>query len=169
MKIKSRTELLKDIIKDAKKHPTGWRAIFGRDQQRLSTDYYIFHPHVGLYLLKEYTKNPFSPKGIGGKIVRHVDEDIVNEISRYSGDFGIIQSDIKKIASNLQMGVQPDQILSAAFQGKDLGLTIPVRGQASSENDSFRYLHENLSTKQRKIDLKFEKLAAEDGLYDAYR
>ena len=78
MKVKTRIETLNDVIKDAKKHPTGWKAIFGKDNNRLSNDYYIFNQKSGIYLLKEYQKNPFELKGVGGKIARYVDEDVEN-------------------------------------------------------------------------------------------
>jgi len=96
VEIKSRREFLDNVIRDAKKHPKGWKAVFGKDKERLSRDYYIFNPNTGIYLLKEYQKNPFDVRGIGGKIARHVDEDIEADISKYAGDFGIIQGDIKK-------------------------------------------------------------------------
>ena len=168
MKIKSRKEILNDIIVDAKKHPSGWKAIFGTDKKRLSYDYYISHPDVGIYLLKEYQKNPFEIKGIGGKIARRIDDEIENEISKYAGDFGIIQGDIKKILENIESGISPQTIFDAAFKGdKDYGLKIPVKGRASSSEKSFKTIKNVLSDKQKEIDSKFEKIASDD-LYRSY-
>ena len=56
VKVKSRNELLNDVIKDAKKHPKGWKAIFGQDNKRLSRDYYILNPDIGIYFLKDKRK-----------------------------------------------------------------------------------------------------------------
>lgn len=170
MKIKSRNEILNDIIKDAEKYPKDWKAIFGKDKERLSRDYYIFNPSIGIYLLKEYQKNPFEVKGIGEKIARDVDEDIENEITKHAGDFGIIQGDIRRILKNLEKGVRLQKIFDAAIKGKgkNLGISMPVRGHASTSKDSFVNLHDILSTKQKKLDLKFEKMATEDGLYTSY-
>jgi len=166
--VKPRSKVLEDIIREARKHPDGWKAVLGRDYRRLSSDYYIFHPEVGLYLLKEYGKNPYSLKGVGGKIARHIDEDIITSVSDYSGNFGVIQGDIRKIISNIEKGVTPHKILSAALEGRDLGLSIPLRGEASSEEKNYQYIREILSSKQRKIDREFEKLAADEGLYASY-
>jgi len=170
VKIKSRNEILNDIIKDAEKYPKDWKAIFGKDKERLSRDYYIFNPSIGIYLLKEYQKNPFEVKGIGEKIARDVDEDIENEITKHAGDFGIIQGDIRRILKNLEKGVRLQKIFDAAIKGKgkNLGISMPVRGHASTSKDSFVNLHDILSTKQKKLDLKFEKMATEDGLYTSY-
>lgn len=170
MKIKSRNEVLNDIIRDAKKYPKDWKAAFGKDKERLSHDYYIFNPNIGIYLLKEYQKNPFEVKGIGGKIARCIDEDIENEITKYASDFGIIQGDIRRILKNLKKGIHPQKIFEAAVEGrgKSLGISIPVRGQASSSDDSFVNLHNTLSTKQKRLDEKFEKMASDDGLYSYY-
>jgi len=168
IKIKSRREILNDVVNDAKKHPKGWKAIFGKDQKHLSKDYYIFNPKTGIYLLKEFQKNPYELKGIGGKIARHVDEDIMNEISKSATDFGIVQGDIRKISKNIQKGVSLQKIFNAATEGKDMGISMPMKGHASSSKDSFTYIHNTFSTKQKRIDTKFEKIATDNGLYDSY-
>ena len=169
VKIKSRNEILNDVIRDGKKCPKDWKAVFGKDNKLLSKDYYIFNPNIGVYFLKEYQKNPFEVKGVGGKIARHLDEDMEVEISKHAGDFGIIQGDFQKILKNLEKGMQPNKILEAAIKGKeDLGISIPVRGHASASKDVFDNIQNTLSTKQKKLDLKFQKIATDDGLYSSY-
>ena len=169
VKIKTRNEVLNDVIRDGKKHPKDWKAVFGKDNKSLSKDYYIFNPNIGIYLLKEYEKNPFEIKGLGGKIARRVDEDIEAEVSKYAGDFGIIQGDYRKVLKNLEKGMEPQKILDAAIKGKkDLGLSMPVRGHASSSKDVFDNIHNTLSPKQKRLDKKFEEMASNDGLYSSY-
>ena len=168
VKIKSRSNLLNDVIRDAKKYPKGWKAVIGKDENRFSNDYYIFNPNTGIYLLKEYQKNPFEIKGIGGKIARYVDDNIENEISKYSSDFGIVKSDILKISSNLRKGTSFEKILNAAVDGKDMGISMPMRGYASSSKNSYTNIRKELLNKQKKIDSNFEKIASEDGLYSSY-
>lgn len=170
MNIKTRNDTLHDLIQDAKHHPCGWKALFGNDTERLSQDAYVFHPDIGIYLLKEYPKNPFDIQGVGGKIARHVDEDVEKEISKYADDFGIIQGNMSKILKNLEKGVHPRTIFETALQGKknDLGIRMPLRGHASTAPMSFTHLHQTLSTKQKKLDAAFEKLATNEGLYSAY-
>ncbi|MEF8879305.1 MAG: hypothetical protein V5A64_02800 [Candidatus Thermoplasmatota archaeon] len=169
VKIKNRKEILNDIIKDGKKHPKGWKAVFGKDHRHLSNDYYILNPKTGIYLLKEYQKNPFQRKGIGGKIAKKVDEHVENEISKYSGDFGIVQGDFQKVLKNLKKGVKPDKILKEAVKGKkDLGLRMPIKGEASSSEETYTDVKTNMPDKQKKIDSKFEEIAKEDGLYKSY-
>jgi len=168
VKIKSRSDILNDVIRDAKKFPTGWKAVFGKDNERLSRDYYLFHPDNGIYLLKEYQKNPFEIRGIGGKIARYIDDDIEKEMKKYSGDFGIVQGDIRRIAKNLEKGIPPKKIFDAAFKRKNLGISMPVRGHASTLDESFTTVHHALSTKRKKIDKTFEKMASDDGLYSSY-
>lgn len=168
MKIKSRNDVLNDVIRDAKTFPTGWKALFGKDYERLSRDYYLFHPESGIYLLKEYQKNPFEVRGIGGKIARYIDDDIENEMKKYSGDFGIVQGDIRRIAKSLEKGIPPKKIFDAAFKGKNLGISMPVRGHASSLEESFTAVHHALLTKRKKIDKTFEKMAFDDGFYSGY-
>jgi len=168
VKIKPRNEVLGDIIRDAKHHPKGWNAAFGKDDSLFSHDCYIFHPNIGIYLLKEYTKNPFEVKGVGSKLARHIDEDITEQITKKSSDFGIIQGDIQKILHNINKGIPPRQILSSAMHGKDLGLTIPVQGSASTSADTFQTLRTTFSSQHKKLATHFEKIASDDGLYTSY-
>lgn len=170
MKIKSRNQVLNDVIQDGKKHPKGWKAVFGKDNERLSRDYYMFNPEIGIYLLKEYNKNPYEIKGVGGKIARHIDEEIEKEISKHEGDFGIIQGDFQKVLKNLEKGIHPQKIFDAALKGKkDLGISMPIRGQASNSKNAFNNLHNTLSTRQKKLDSELEKMASDDRIYDSYR
>lgn len=169
MKIKKRSEILNDVIRDGKKHPKNWGAAFGKDKNLLSDDYYLFNPKIGVYLLKEYKKDPFRIRGVGGKVARRVDENIEANISKHDGDFGIIQGDFKKIFKNLEKGIQPDKIFDAAVKGKkDFGLKMPIKGKATSSKDTFDNMKNELSTKQKKLDKKFEQIASNDGLYKSY-
>jgi hypothetical protein len=168
VKIKSRNDILTDIIRDAKKYPRGWSASFGQDTNLFSHDCYIFHPLIGIYLLKEYNKNPFEVHGIGSKIARHLDDDIEEQITKKSGNFGIIQGDIQKILNNIHKGIPPRKILESAMNGKDLGLKIPVRGHASTSKDTYEYLNNALSTKQKQLVTRFEKMVSDDGIYTSY-
>ena len=168
MKIKSRINLLNEIIKDSKKYPKGWKAVIGKDEKRFSNDYYIFNPNIGIYLIKEYQKNPYEVKGLGGKIARHVDDNIENEISKFASDFGIIKSDILKISNNLKKGLSFENIIDAAIKGKDMGISMPMRGFASSSKENFNGIRSEFLTKQKRIDLNFEKIVSQDGLYNSY-
>lgn len=169
MKIKLRNEILNDVIRDGKKHPKEWKAVFGMDEITLSRDCYIFNPKIGIYLLKEYEKNPFEIKGLGGLVARHLDEDIQAEISKYAGDFGILQGDFKKIFKNLRKGIEPKEIFDAAISGKkNLGISLPVRGLASTSKDVFDNIRNNLLTKQKRLDEKFKKIASDEGFYKSY-
>jgi len=169
VKIKKRNSIITDIIKDGKKHPKGWNAVFGRDETRLSRDYYISHPKVGVYLLKEYNKNPFQIEGIGGKIGRRIDQDIDSNIRKHDGDFGIVQGDFQKILKNLEKGIRPEKIFESAYKGKkDLGLKMPVKGKASSSKKIFDQINTSRSENKKKINERFEKIACDDGLYKGY-
>ncbi|MBN1861880.1 MAG: hypothetical protein JW840_10530 [Candidatus Thermoplasmatota archaeon] len=168
MKIKARNDILRDIIRDGKKYPKGWHAAFGKDPSLLSHDCFIFHPHIGIYLLKEYNKNPFEVKGVGLKLARHIDQDIEEQVARNSGNFGIVQGDIGRILANVNRGIPPQQILTSAIRGEDLGITIPVQGHASTSQDTFHNLKSTFSSQQRKLESRLEKMVADDGLYTSY-
>jgi hypothetical protein len=168
VKIKSRNAILTDIIRDGKQHPKGWSATFGSDPESFSHDCYMFHPSVGIYLVKEYNKNPYEVKGVGSKIARRIDDDIIDRLTNQSGDFGILQGNLQKILENIDKGIPPRKILEGAIQGKDLGLKIPVRGHASTSRETYEYLESTFSPKQKKLTSTFEKMVADDGLYASY-
>jgi hypothetical protein len=168
MKIKSRNEVLNDIIRDSKKYSKGWKATFGKDKNLFSNDYYLFHPDTGIYLIKEHLKNPFERKGMGAKIARKIDDDIGERLNKNTGDFGIIQGNINKIIQNLQRGITPEKIFDEALKGRDLGISIPVKGVASSSADTFTFIQNSLLEKQKKLDFKFEKMMNQDGIYNLY-
>jgi hypothetical protein len=168
VKIKSRNAILSEIIQEGKQHPDGWSATFGSDPQSFSHDCYMFHPSVGIYLIKEYDKNPYEVKGVGGKIARSIDDDISDRLTDQSGDFGILQGNIPTILENINKGIPPRKILEGAIQGKDLGLRIPVRGNASTSKATYEYLDSAFSPKQKMLTSDFEKMVADDGLYSSY-
>ncbi|UCF12196.1 MAG: hypothetical protein JSW06_09160 [Thermoplasmatales archaeon] len=168
MKNKPRHEILNDIIKDSKKFPNGWKAAFGKDNKLLSNDCYILNPNIGIYLLKEYQKNPFQLTGIGTKIARRIDEEIEDKINKNSSDFGIIQGNIQKIIKNIDKGIHPQKIFEEGVKGNDLGITIPIKGKASTSENTFNYLQQMFALKQKKFNEKFEKIASDDGLYSSY-
>lgn len=168
MKSKPRNEILNDIIKDSKKYPNGWKAAFGKDNKLFSNDYYILNPNIGIYIIKEYQKNPFNVTGVGAKIARNINDEIEEEFKKNSGDFGIIQGNINKIVKNLNRGMHPQKIFEEGVKGNDLGITIPLKGKASTSDKTFQYLQETLNLKQKKINEKFQKIASNDGLYRSY-
>lgn len=168
VKVKSRSAILSEIIHEGKRHPDGWSATFGSNPQSFSHDCYMFHPSVGIYLIKEYDKNPYEVKGIGSKIARRIDDDIMDRLTHQSGDFGILQGNVYKILENINSGISPRKILESAIQGQDLGLRIPVRGKATTSQETYEYLDSAFSPKHKRLNSTFEKMVADDGLYSSY-
>lgn len=168
MKLKNRDELLSDIINQGKKHPTGWMASFGKNPHHLSEDCYLLHPNIGLFYLKEFQKNPFQQIGIGGKIARKIDDDLTEELRKESQQFGIIQGDIKKIAHNMKKGVTPHEIIQGMFEDKNKGMSMPVKGNATSSKDAITNFKDHGKNNQNKINDKFKKIARDEGFYSSY-
>jgi hypothetical protein len=169
LKIKNRNDTLNEIINKAKKFPDGWKAVFGLDQKLLSNDYYLINPSIGIYLLKEFNKNPYETRGIGSHIARQVDDEIELNIQKYGGDFGILQGDIRKILDNIQKGIKPEEIFESAIDGKNnFGISFPIRGKASNSQKNFNFLNRELSSEKKKLDCKFEKIASDEKFYDSY-
>jgi hypothetical protein len=169
MKLKNRDELLNDVIKQGKKHPTGWMASFGKNTHHLSQDCYLLHPNIGLFYLKEFQKNPFQQIGVGGKIARKIDDDLTEELRKESQDFGIIQGDIKRIASNMKKGISPHDIIQGMFKGENKGMSMPVKGKATNSPDANPKFKDHGKQNQKKINTQFKKLAGDEGLYSSYR
>jgi len=45
---------------------------------------------------------------------------------------------------------------------------MPIKGKATSSEDTFGNMKNELSIKQKKLDKKFEEIASDDGLYKSY-
>lgn len=168
VKIKSRNEIFNDIIKQSKKQPTGWLAAIGNDDTSLSNDCYIFHKNAGLYLIKEYYKNPYQLKGVGSKIARNIDDDISQLIDKNHNDFGVIQGDIYKIMRNINNGIRPEKIVSEAIKGNDLGIRMPLKGKVSFSQNAFDVIDSTYADKQKQLKSRFEKIVSDDGIYSSY-
>ncbi|HUS99096.1 MAG TPA: hypothetical protein VMY59_02110, partial [Candidatus Thermoplasmatota archaeon] len=78
------------------------------------------------------------------------------------------QGDIQKIITNINRGIPPEQILTSAVNGGNLGITIPVRGHASTSKDTFHCLKQSFSLQQKKLETCLEKMVSDDGLYTSY-
>lgn len=168
MKIKTRNELLTDIIHHGKKHPTGWMASFSKNYHYLSNDYFLHHPKVGLFYLKEYQKNPFEQVGVGGKVARKIDEDAIEELRKHADHFGIIQGDVRKITEHVKKGVSPDEIIQGMLTGKNMGMSMPVKGKATQSSESIETVKNHGKNLQQRVDYRFQQMAKEQGLYTSY-
>jgi len=167
--IKPRQQILQDLIDEAKRQPDGWKATIGTHPQHHSQDYYVYHPKRGLYVLKEFDKNPFTQKGIGCKVARRLDDDIDDVLAQSKGNFGIIQGELSRILHHMKQGYSPKHILEEGLQGGDMGIRIPLKGSASTDTSTFTTVRKALSSKQSKLDEQFEQLLDEDGLTNSYR
>lgn len=166
--IKQRDHLLQDLIKEAKTYPKGWKATIGTDPFHHSQDYYVYHPRVGLYALKEFEKNPYRREGVGGKIARKLDDDIDDMLAQSKGKFGIIQGDFPLILKHLKQGHSPHHILQQGLQGHDMGIRVPLQGHASTDASTFTTLRQAMKEKQKKLDTSFQDLLDKDGMTSSY-
>ena len=161
--IKTREETLKDVIKKAKETPKGWKATFRYDERLHATEYNILHPEVGLYQIKEWQKNPYKIQGVGSKIARRVDENLIDTPR---GNFGIIKYSPRKILENITHEKPLQCLLEDALLGeKQEGVEIALTGKMhnATNNISRRY-----KEKQKAINREIEKMQESDGVYNSY-
>ena len=168
MKIKKRNEVLDDIIYHGKKHPSGWMAAFGKNYHDLSDDYFLHHPKIGLFYIKEFQKNPYHHLGVGGKVARKIDEDVTEELLKQSHHFGIIQGDVRKITENIRKGTSFEEIVQGMMNGKDKGMSMPVKGKASQSPQQIEKIKDHGKNQQEKINQRFRRLAEVEGIYSSY-
>jgi len=94
---------------------------------------------------------------MGSKLARRIDEDIEEQITKKSGDFGIIQGDIQKILRNINKGIPPQQILNSAINGEDLGITIPVQEKHLPQKTRFHSIKNTFHRHQKKLEPVLKK------------
>lgn len=168
MKIKKRNEVLDDIIHHGKKWPNDWMASFGKNYHDHADDYYVHHPKVGLFYIKEYQKNPYQHIGVGGKVARKIDADVTEELHKQSHQFGIIQGDARKITENIKKGISPEEIINGMISGKDKGIRMPIKGRASQSKEPFQKAKQQGKDEQKKINHRFQQIAKDEGIYSSY-
>ena len=166
--IQTRDAILEELLQKAKRKPTGWKAAMGVNPLQHSQDYYVFHPNIGLYVIKEFEKNPFVRQGVGSKVSRRIDDDIEDIFVHNKGKFGIVQGDMKKVLHHLERGHKPTELFQAAMDGKDMGIRIPLRGNATSEKPVFSKIHEAMGEKRKKLDAAYDELITEEQVNASY-
>lgn len=166
--VKPRDQLLSDVIRASKTHPKGWHAAFGHDSIRCSHDCYLFHPDMGLFFLKEYQKNPYETLGVGTKLVRRIDDDIIDSIEHNPGTFGILQGDLNAILTHLHNGVAIEEIIEGAITDRDYGLRMPISGHATADPRPFTELNQRYHQEKKKLLASYGRLVADEGRDRSY-
>lgn len=92
--MKSREEILNEIIEKGKRNPKGWRGAYKYDERLNAHEYTFFHPDFGIYKIKEWQKNPYEVIGVGERLARKVDENLLKDCI---GNFGIVRFNPKKL------------------------------------------------------------------------
>ena len=91
--------------------------------------------------------------------------EIVDRTDALDADPLLVEPGFNRIKHIFRKG---KKILDAALKGRDLGLNMPLQGKATSSRETFAHLKETLSPNQKRLNARFEKMVAEDGLYTSY-
>lgn len=159
---KSREEILKEIVKKGKENPKGWKATHCYNSQLNILERYILNPKVGIYQINEWYKNPFEVKGIGDKIAKKVDEDLLDE---KIGSFGIIKFEPRKIIENMESGMLVEDIFRKAYAGKEgSGIDIALKGGVHAPNK----IYEMCKEKQNELNEEFKKFLERERAFEGY-
>lgn len=165
MEVKTRDELLRELVAQAEGNPYGWKAAVRRDPRLFATEYYIFHPKVGLYELKEYQVNPFETSGVGAQLAPFVPRDLPRLLERQAGTFAIVEINLAKLREALEA---TSEGLPLPETGLYAGIRIPLRGPAHGAPSRLRFLDSSLEEKRHSVDAEFRKLTDRRGLTRAY-
>ena len=98
----------------------------------------------------------------------YFDDDIEDIFVHNKGKFGIVQGDMKKVLHHLERGHKPTELFQAAMDGKDMGIRIPLRGNATSEKPVFSKIHEAMGEKRKKLDAAYDELITEEQVDASY-
>jgi hypothetical protein len=169
MNVKRLQSILEEIVEEGDQRPDGWRAVFGMDKRTYTYDIYIINPVIGVYQIKMDHKNPYELRGVGGKIARKVDEEIMGMIGE-DGNFGIIRQRPDEISNSLRSGISFEDIVKASIIAGEsgYGMDAPVRGPIDNSSESINLLRSTFPNEKKRIELEFEKIAEEDGMYRSY-
>jgi hypothetical protein len=161
--MRTREEILREIISKGKEIPKGWKATSRYDTKVHATEYNILHPDVGIYQIKEWQKNPFQIKGVGAKIARRVDDSLINEPL---GRFGILQYNPRKILGEVTEDLPLKKILQdMASGGQKTGMEMMLTGEMHPVDKD---ITKTVQKKQNEINKALIKIQENEGLYDSY-
>lgn len=166
MEVKTRDELLRDLVARSERYPTGWRAATRRDSEFLADEHYIFHPKAGVYEVKEYQVNPFKSSGVGARIASSVPSDFPSVLEEQRGTFGIVEIDMRRLLEELREA--PEKALKPTELSQDVAIRVPLQGPSHGVASSLKSLDATLSRSRRVVDQEFRKLVDREGTFRAY-
>ncbi len=165
MDLKTREEILRELVARAEEHPYGWKAAVRQDPRLFANEYYIFHPKAGVYELKEYQVNPFETAGIGAALGPSVPRDLPRRLEGQAGTFALVQLSLARLRKILE---ETSGGMPLTQESLDTAIRIPMRGPAHGVSAPFRFLDSSLERKRRVVDEEFRKLVERRGLTMAY-
>lgn len=165
MEVKTREELLRELIARAEENPYGWKAAVRQDPRLFAKEYYIFHPKVGVYELKEYQVNPFETSGVGAQLAPSVPRDLPRLLEQQAGIFAIVEISLAKLREALE---ETPEGVSLPEAGLHAGIRIPMQGPVHGAPSSLRFLDSSLEKERHFVDAEFRKLIDRRGLTRAY-
>lgn len=166
MDVKTREEILRELVTRAEEHPTGWKAATRRDHRHFGEEHYIFHPKAGVYEVKEYQVNPFHSSGVGAQLASSVPSGLPRLLEKQRGIFGILEIDLQKFLKALRE--TPEESLTHLEMGEDIGIRMPLRGPSHGATAAIRSADSSLNRKRRVVDEEFRKLLEREGITRAY-
>ena len=152
--MKSREEILNEIIQKGRKNPKGWKGAYRYDSRLHAHEYTFLHPEFGIYRIKEWQKNPYETIGVGEKLARKVDENLLkNRI----GNFGIVRFNPKRL----------EEIEEITFKTmiKEGILKLELEGEMHHMPKPLDY---ELRKKNKKMDEKFLEMLQAERAFDGY-
>ena len=152
--MKSREEILNEIIQKGRKNPKGWKGAYRYDSRLHAHEYTFLHPEFGIYRIKEWQKNPYETIGVGEKLARKVDENLLkNRI----GNFGIVRFNPKRL----------EEVEEITFKTmiKEGILKLELEGEMHHMPKPLDY---ELRKKNKKMDEKFLEMLQAERAFDGY-
>jgi hypothetical protein len=166
VEVKTREEILRELIAKAEEHPGGWKAATRRDEQSFGQEYLIFHPKAGIYEVKEYQVNPFEVSGVGAQLAPSVPAGLPRLLQEQTGVFGILEVSLPRLLEEL--GEAPEDSVTPLGLSGDLGVRVPMTGPTHRAPSSLESLDSSLNARRRVVDAEFRKLLDRGGITRAY-
>ncbi len=154
--VKLREEILNEIIEKGKKNPKGWKGAYRYDTRLHAREYTFLHPTFGIYQLKEWQKNPYEVIGIGEKVGRKVDEDL---LKKRIGNFGIMRFNPTKLKETVEEEVSLESLIKEGI------IKLELEGEMHHMPKPLDY---ELRKKHKKMDEKFFEMLKAERAFEGY-
>jgi hypothetical protein len=178
MRVRKWDDIMEDVV-ERDVDPEGWRAVAGDRSGGVGEDLYLGHPSGGVFHLKTYAKNPFDVRGVGARVARSLDHEIMSCLPRESdaGRFAVQslpedEDEAEEQATHLEEVIKahqdaptsPEDLFDDVMEAIDSPAFGPMEYDQYDRPDELDDLSATFEEAEELLEAEFEEVVEDDGV-----